>query len=87
MLALVEDGAVLIAPSAPGIAPLRNSSGDALEQFRARAIELLCPAGHAGLPQLSLPLASLDQCPIGLSLIGGRNCDEDLLALAVELGA
>jgi amidase len=87
MLALVEGGVVLIAPSAPGIAPLRNSSGDALEAFRARAIELLCPAGHAGLPQLSLPLASLDQCPLGLSLIGGRNCDEDLLAVAVGLGA
>ncbi|MFC0238935.1 amidase [Rhodopseudomonas telluris] len=84
MLQLVED-AVLIAPTAPGIAPLRNSSGDALEAFRARSIELLCPAGHAGLPQLSLPLATLDGCPLGLSLIGGRGCDEDLLALAVEL--
>jgi amidase len=84
MRTLLQD-AVLIAPTAPGIAPLRNSSGDALEAFRARSIELLCPAGHAGLPQISLPLASLDQCPIGLSLIGGRNCDEDLLAIAAEL--
>ncbi len=84
MLGLIEDG-VLIAPTAPGIAPLRNSSGDALEAFRARSIELLCPAGHAGLPQLSLPLATLDGCPLGLSLIGGRGCDEDLLAIAAEL--
>jgi amidase len=29
----------------------------------------------------------LDRCPVGLSIIGGRNCDEDLLAAAVELGA
>jgi amidase len=42
---------------------------------------------YAGLPQLSLLLASLDQCPLGLSLMGGPNCDEDLLGLAVELGA
>lgn len=84
MLQLIED-AVLIAPTAPGIAPLRNSSGDALEAFRARSIELLCPAGHAGLPQVSLPEATLDGCPLGLSLIGGRGCDEDLLAIAAEL--
>lgn len=84
MLELIED-AVLIAPTAPGIAPLRNSSGEALEAFRARSIELLCPAGHAGLPQLSLPLATLDGCPVGLSLIGGRGSDEDLLAIAAEL--
>lgn len=84
MLALIED-AVLIAPTAPGIAPLRNSSGEALETFRARSIELLCPAGHAGLPQVSLPLATLDGCPLGLSLIGGRGSDEDLLAIAADL--
>ncbi|MGP9811468.1 amidase [Rhodopseudomonas sp. NSM] len=87
MRALLQDDAVLIAPTAPGIAPLRNSTGEALETFRARSLELLCPAGHAGLPQLSLPLATLDDCPIGLSLIGGRHCDEDLLALAAELEA
>jgi amidase len=86
MQALLHGDAVLIAPTAPGIAPLRDSSGDALEAFRARALELLCPAGHAGLPQLSMPLAMLDQCPIALSIIGGRNCDEDLLAAAAELG-
>ncbi|MBI5129523.1 MAG: amidase [Rhodopseudomonas palustris] len=87
MRTLLQDDAVLIAPTAPGIAPLRGSSGEALETFRARSLELLCPAGHAGLPQLSLPLATLDDCPIGLSLIGGRDCDEDLLALAAELEA
>jgi amidase len=87
MLALIQGDAVLIAPTAPGIAPLRESSGDALEAFRARALELLCPAGHAGLPQVSMPFATLDQCPVGLSIIGGRHCDEDLLAVAVELGA
>lgn len=85
MLSLMEDDAVLIVPTAPGIAPLRNTPGDALDVFRARAIELLCPAGHAGLPQISLPLAMLDECPLGLSIIGGRNREEDILALAMEM--
>jgi len=65
---------------------MRDTEGEALDRFRARALELLCPAGHAGLPQISLPLASLDGCPVGLSIMGARNCDEDLIHIAVELG-
>jgi amidase len=87
MLSLIEDEAVLIVPTAPGIAPLRDTAGEALDVFRARALELLCPAGHSGLPQISLPLAVLDGCPLGLSIVGGRDCDEDILALAIEMGS
>jgi amidase len=86
MLSLMTEDTVLIVPTSPGIAPLRNTPADQLDVFRARAIELLCLAGHAGLPQISLPVATLDDCPLGLSIIGGRNCDEDILALAVEMG-
>lgn len=82
MLSLVQNDVVLILPTSPGIAPLLNTPASTLDVFRARALELLCPAGHAGLPQLSIPVARMDQCPVGLSMIGGRNCDEDLLALA-----
>jgi len=86
MLALMKDDTVLILPTSPGIAPMRDTEGEALDRFRARALELLCPAGHAGLPQISLPLGSLDGCPVGLSIMGARNCDEDLIHIAVELG-
>jgi amidase len=37
------------------------------------------------LPQVSLPFASLNGCPLGLSLIAARGNDEMLLALAVRL--
>jgi amidase len=83
MTALVPAGTVLVLPTAPGIAPLLNTSGDALDAFRSRALELLCPAGHAGMPQISMPVGKLSGCPVGLSLAGARNCDEDLLRLAV----
>lgn len=82
MLTLVAEDAVLVLPTAPGIAPLCNTSGEALDTFRARALELLCPAGHAGLPQISLPFGTINGCPIGLSIVAARNCDEDLLELA-----
>jgi amidase len=86
VLSLLAEDTVLVLPTAPGIAPLRNTPDATLDVFRARAIELLCASGHAGTPQLSLPVATLDDCPIGLSIMARRDCDEDLLALAVELG-
>jgi amidase len=79
---MLPAGTVLLLPSSPGPAPLRGSPPAELEAFRARALALLCLAGHAGLPQVSLPLASVDGLPVGLSVVGGPGTDEDLLALA-----
>lgn len=84
---LLADDAVLVLPTTPGIAPLRATPDAVLDVFRARAIELLCVSGHAGTPQVSMPVARFDNCPIGLSIMAARDCDEDLLALAVTLGA
>ncbi|WP_029554882.1 amidase [Xanthobacter sp. 91] len=81
---LGEDG-ILLLPTAPGIAPLRGTPLADLEAFRARAIELLCLSGHAGTPQISLPLATLEGCPLGLSAMAPRGKDEMLLALAVAV--
>jgi amidase len=46
---------------------------------------MLCIAGLARLPQVSLPLATLNGCPLGLSLIAARGNDTLLLALAIKL--
>lgn len=85
MAALLEDGAVLVLPSAPGIAPLKNSPAEIVDDFRARALSMLCIAGLARLPQISLPLATLEGCPLGLSIIAARGNDAMLLGLAVKL--
>jgi amidase len=82
MHALLDNDAVLVLPTLPGIAPLRNTPAAESDEFRARALSLLCIAGLARLPQLSLPLAKLDGCPLGLSLIAARGNDTMLLALA-----
>jgi amidase len=82
---LIDDGTVLLAPTAPGIAPLRDTPEPELDAFRARALELLCPAGHAGLPQISLPLGAIDGCPVGLSIMAAAGQDERLLALAASV--
>jgi amidase len=79
-LELLGDDAVLCLPTAPGIAPKLASSSEQLETFRARAFALLCIAGLAGLPQISLPLGTLADCPLGLSVIAPRGADRGLLA-------
>ena len=84
---LLADNAVLVVPTAPGIAPLIGTPVKDLENWRNRCLGLLCIAGHAGLPQLSLPLATLDGCPLGLSLIAARGSDAMLLDLAKQLGS
>jgi amidase len=56
-----------------------------VDKLRARALPMLCIAGLARLPQVSLPLATLNGCPLGLSLIAARGSDTLLLALATKL--
>jgi len=84
---IVPPGTLLVIPTAPGIAPLLSSTEVELETFRARALALLCAAGHAGMPQISLPMATLEGCPLGLSVIAAHGQDEALLDLAVRLAA
>ncbi len=86
MDALLVDNAVLLLPTVPDIAPLLNTPAAALDDFRAKAMSLLCIAGLAGLPQVNLPLATLNGCPLGLSLVAGRGNDALLLALARGIG-
>ena len=82
MDALLADHAVLVLPTVPDIAPLRDTSAAAPDDFRARMMSLLCIASLAGLPQVSLPLATFQGCPLGVSLIAARGEDLLLLALA-----
>ena len=84
---LLVDNAVLVIPTTPGPAPLLDTSTPDLEKWRNRSLGLLCIAGHAGLPQLSLPVAQVQGRPVGLSLIAARGNDHLLLELACSLEA
>ena len=87
MAALLGENDVLLIPTAPGAAPRKGSSGPALEDFRARALRLTCIAGLARLPQASLPLASVEGCPLGVSLVARRGGDLALLRTVLAVGS
>lgn len=78
---LGRDG-VLLLPTMPDIAPLLSESEPALEAYRNRALNLLCLAGLAGVPQVTMPLASRLGAPLGLSILGPAGSDRSLARLA-----
>jgi amidase len=83
--AQIPPGTVMALPSAPCIAPKIESTADELESFRVRVMRLTCVSGFGGLPQVSIPVGTVDGCPVGLSFIGWAGGDEALLDLAVSL--
>jgi amidase len=82
---LLGNDGVLLMPTMPDIAPLRSDSEASLDDYRNRAIRMLCIAGLSGFPQLSMPLATRDGAPLGLSLLGPAGSDRSLVALAERM--
>jgi amidase len=81
---LGHDG-VLVMPTMPDVAPLRTDGDSALEDYRNRAIQMLCIAGLSGFPQLSMPLATRLGAPLGLSLLGPAGSDRSLVGMAERI--
>lgn len=80
---------VLLVPTTHDFAPARDASLDELEAFRRNAHVNLAIAGLCGLPQVTVPLAGVDDAGraagIGLSLLAARGSDRMLLRLAGRL--
>ncbi|HEX8165370.1 MAG TPA: amidase, partial [Beijerinckiaceae bacterium] len=81
-----QDAAMLL-PTMPDVAPLLAESEEALNDYRNRAINLLSLSGLAGVPQVSMAVASRGGAPLGLSLIGPPGSDLSLVRLAVRIAA
>jgi amidase len=82
---LLGEGNILCLPTAPLLVPLRDSSETVMARYRAQTLRLTSIAGAGGLPQVNLPVATGNGCPVGLSLVAGRGQDAQLWDLAVEI--
>ena len=87
MRALLPPGTLLLLPTTPGIAPLRFLRDAHAERFYQAALTLCSVAGLAGLAVVTLPVATLDGCPLGLSVLAGPGEDAALLAFVTSIAA
>jgi amidase len=83
-LAAIFDDAptYLVMPTLPWIAPRIDASRDEVDDVRTRSLQMLCIAGLAGLPQVNLPWLTFEGAPLGMSIVGARGDDENVLAVA-----
>lgn len=70
---------LLVLPTATGPAPYLNIQGEDNERRRSQTMQLSCIAGLSGLPQISIPVTTVQGAPIGLSIIAGKGQDIRLL--------
>jgi len=82
---LLADDAIAIVPSAAGLAPLLNASGQAVDALRMRTMHITCIAGISGVCQVSIPFKNKEGLPVGVSLIGPAGSDQAVIHLVTEL--
>jgi amidase len=79
--AMLGDGVGLVVPTVPCIALRKNAEPSEFADFYPRALTLTSIAGHAGLPQISVPVGRVDGCPVGLSILASSGHDRALLEI------
>ena len=82
---LLGGDAVLLLPTMPDVAPLLSAPEETLNDYRNKALNLLALSGLSGTPQVSMPLATRLDAPLGISLIGPAGSDLSLVRLAARL--
>lgn len=79
LTALLKNNGLLVIPTTPGEAPMRNLTVEEMEQYRSKTMKLTCIAGLSGFPQVTIPLMKENGVPIGLSFIANHHTDLQLL--------
>jgi amidase len=82
---LLPPGTILCLPTTPFPAPLKGLPGSILGPLRDQISCLTSHGGLTGVPQISIPGATVNGAHIGLSIIAARNADLDLMRVALSL--
>lgn len=84
---LLPPGTILCLPTTPFPAPRKGQPLSVLDPLRDRITCLCAHGGLTGVPQVSLPGATVDGLPVGLSILGGHGSDAMLVAVAQAMEA
>ena len=82
-----KKGDLFLFPTTPTIAPLKGSLNnlDGVLDFYDRTMAISSFAGIGGIPEISIPLVTVNGAPVGLSVAAGRYQDEFLLSSVKKL--
>ena len=85
--ACLSPGTVICFPTTPVIAPLKGSLNtmDAVVDYYDRTMTITAFSGVGRLPEVSVPLLTVDECPVGLSFAAAHYQDEFLLRAVSEM--
>jgi len=83
---LLPPGTIACMPTTPFPALHKGLPLSTLDPLRARMNCLTAHGGLTGVPQVSLPGATVDGLPVGLSILAARGGDATLIALANAMG-
>ena len=83
---IMDNGTVLIFPTVPSVAPLREGrSEEEVQSCRIKTFQFLAIASFCGLPQVTIPLRYPNaEGPHSVSLLGGFQTDKMLLECAFK---
>uniref|UniRef100_A0A7I4F9K9 Amidase domain-containing protein n=2 Tax=Physcomitrium patens TaxID=3218 RepID=A0A7I4F9K9_PHYPA len=84
---LLKDDMLLVLPTVPDIPPKLNTKPESLEEFRNRAMDLICIAGMSGCCQVTMPAGEHDDVPMAVSLLARQGSDRFLLDTLLALYA
>jgi amidase len=83
--AVIGSDAIVVMPSAAGLAPLINATGADVDAMRTRTMHLTCIGGISGVCQVSIPYTNAEGLPVGVSLMGPVGSDLALIELAIQI--
>ncbi|WP_321800707.1 amidase [Caballeronia sp. J97] len=81
----IVNGALVVLPTTPRALLSKDASPECIGAFYHDALTMNSVAAFAGLPQVTVPVASEPAGPLALSFIGPRNSDRALIECARQL--